>query len=149
MNSNDAFLKKKLTPLQFEVTQGCGTEPPFRNEYWDNKKAGIYVDIISGEALFCSHDKFDSGSGWPSFTRPITKENILEKIDHSHGMQRIEVKSKNSNSHLGHVFNDGPIEEGGLRYCINSASLRFIAFEDLEKEGYGEYKSLFSTSHED
>lgn len=137
--------QKDLTPLQFHVTQQCGTEPPFQNEFWNNKKAGIYVDVVSGEPLFCSRDKFDSGSGWPSFTRPLEDENIVSKADSSHDMDRVEVRSKNANSHLGHVFDDGPAPTG-QRYCINSASLRFIPAEDLEKEGYGEYAKLFERS---
>jgi len=135
-------LKSKLTPLQYEVTQGCGTERAFENEYWDNKKPGIYVDIVSGEPLFSSTDKYDSGSGWPSFTKPIKGAEIDESIDTKFGMKRTEVKSGKAGSHLGHVFNDGP-GENGLRYCINSASLRFIPVEKLEEEGYGQYLKLF------
>ncbi len=138
-------LQEKLSPLQYHVTQQCGTEPPFRNEYWDNHAPGIYVDIVSGEPLFSSTDKFDSGSGWPSFTKPIEGQSLTEKKDTSHGMMRVEVRSKVGDSHLGHVFTDGP-GPGGLRYCINSASLRFIPFEKLEAEGYGEYKKLFTKS---
>ena len=135
-------LKKALTPLQYDVTQNCGTEPPFDNEYWDNKKTGLYVDIVSGEPLFSSNDKFDSGTGWPSFTRPLKPEDVLEKVDNSHGMLRVEVRSRDGNSHLGHVFNDGPLPTG-RRYCINSAALRFIPKEDLAKEGYGAFERLF------
>jgi methionine-R-sulfoxide reductase len=134
-------LKNKLTPEQYEITQLCGTEPPFNNAYWDNKKAGIYVDIVSGEPLFSSVDKFDSGTGWPSFTKPL-EQNITTKQEDDM-WRRIEVRSLKADSHLGHVFNDGPRDKGGLRYCINSASLRFIPVEDLEKEGYGQYTKLF------
>jgi peptide methionine sulfoxide reductase msrA/msrB len=133
-------LKKMLTPLQYKVTQEGGTEMPFKNEYWDNKREGIYVDIVSGEVLFSSRDKFDSGTGWPSFTKPIIEDNIVKKEEKGTG--RIEVRSKNADSHLGHVFEDGPLPTG-LRYCINSAALRFIPKEDLKKEGYGRYKALF------
>lgn len=138
----DKKLKEALTPLQYEVTQKNATETPFNNEYWDNKKEGIYVDAVSGEVLFSSKDKFDSGTGWPSFTKPLKEENLIEKQDKSHSMTRVEVRSKNADSHLGHVFDDGP-SPTGRRFCINSASLRFIPKEDLKKEGYGEYSKLF------
>ena len=142
---DDKDLRKRLTPMQFKVTRQEGTEPPFRNEYWDNHKEGIYVDIISGEPLFSSTDKFKSGTGWPSFTRPLEPANIVEKSDTGFFMVRTEVRSKHAGSHLGHVFNDGP-EPTGLRYCINSAALRFIPKSDLEKEGYGKYRDLFMMS---
>jgi peptide methionine sulfoxide reductase msrA/msrB len=135
-------LKTKLTDLQYHVTQESGTEAPFQNEYWCNDREGIYVDVVSGEPLFSSRDKFDSGCGWPSFTKPILSASVKEKLDQSHGMTRTEVRSKKADSHLGHVFPDGP-GPNGLRYCINSASLRFISKEDLGREGYGEYSSLF------
>jgi peptide-methionine (R)-S-oxide reductase len=141
MNHDEVL--KKLSPLQKAVTQNCSTEPPFANEYWNHHEPGIYVDVISGEALFSSLDKFDSGSGWPSFTKPIDGTTLLEYTDKAHGMVRTELKSKQAKSHLGHVFPDGPRNQGGLRYCINSASLRFIHKNDLEKQGYVKYKSLF------
>ena len=134
---------EQLDDLQYQVTQQCGTEPPFNNAYWDNKQDGLYVDVVSGEPLFASIDKFDSQTGWPSFTRPLNAENIIEHDDSSLGVHRIEVRSRHGDSHLGHVFPDGPIEHGGLRYCINSASLRFIAKENLAEQGYAEYLSLF------
>ncbi|MDG5470568.1 peptide-methionine (R)-S-oxide reductase MsrB [Jeotgalibacillus sp. ET6] len=136
------FDKSKLTKMQYDVTQNNGTEPPFRNDYWDEFKDGIYVDIVSGKPLFSSTDKYDAGCGWPSFTKPITDAEVLEKKDTSHFMIRTEVRGSSSDSHLGHVFNDGPGPDG-LRYCINSAALRFIPKEDLEKEGYAVYTKLF------
>jgi peptide-methionine (R)-S-oxide reductase len=133
----------RLDRRQYAVTQESATEPAFNNEFWDKKEAGIYVDIVSGEPLFASIKKFDSGCGWPSFTVPLDPTNVVEKSDRSHGMIRTEVRSRHGDSHLGHVFEDGPPEEGGLRYCINSAALRFVPYEDLEAEGYGQYKKLF------
>ncbi len=138
-----AELKQKLTPMQYQVTQEAGTEPPFRNEYWNEHRDGVYVDIVSGKPLFSSKEKFDSGCGWPSFTKPLVGEEVLEKRDSSLGMIRTEVRSKAADSHLGHVFEDGPKEQGGLRYCINSASLRFVPVDELEKAGLGSYLSLF------
>ena len=139
---SDKELREKLTSIQYEVTQKNGTEPPFKNPYWDNKKEGIYVDVVSGKPLFTSLDKFESGCGWPSFTKPIDEENIERKTDLSHFMVRTEVRSSDSDSHLGHVFRDGP-KPTGLRYCINSAALEFIPKEKLEERGYGKYLRLF------
>jgi peptide-methionine (R)-S-oxide reductase len=142
----DAELRNKLTKQQYYVTQQCGTEPAFHNEYWNNHQAGLYVDVVSGEPLFTSMDKFDSGTGWPSFTKPVTKDHVTEKSDGSFGMKRTEVRSNKSGSHLGHLFDDGPGPEG-LRYCINSAALKFIPVEKLQEEGYGEYLPLFAKSN--
>ena len=134
----------RLTPNQYAVTQESATEPAFRNAYWDSHEVGVYVDIVSGEPLFASTDKYDSGCGWPSFTRPIDPEHVVRHEDRTFGMVRTEVRSANGDSHLGHLFDDGPVDDGGLRYCINSASLRFIPLADLETEGYGDYRSLFT-----
>ena len=143
MKKSDAELKKTLTPIQYHVTQEDGTEPPFRNEYWDNHEDGIYVDVVSGEALFSSKDKYESHTGWPSFTRPLEVGNVRTKTDTQFGMERTEVRSAAANSHLGHLFNDGP-QPSGNRYCMNSASMRFVPVAKLEAEGYGTYLPLFT-----
>jgi len=141
----DPSVVAQLTPNQYAVTQNDVTEPPFRNEFWDNHEDGIYVDVVSGEPLFSSTDKYDSGSGWPSFTRPIEPAHVVEKEDRTLWMKRTEVRSANGDSHLGHLFDDGPVADGGLRYCINSAALRFVPVAELETQGYGDYRSLFTT----
>jgi methionine-R-sulfoxide reductase len=138
----------RLTPEQFHVTQESGTERPFENKFWDHEEPGIYVDVVSGEPLFSSLDKFDSHCGWPSFTKPLESDHVEEFSDRTHGMARTEVRSAHGDSHLGHVFDDGPSDKGGLRYCINSASLRFIPLDELESEGYGEYAKLFEKEHD-
>jgi len=135
----------QLSKRQFAVTQEDATEPPFRNEFWDNHDDGIYVDVVSGEPLFSSTDKFESGSGWPSFTRPIEPANVVRNSDRTLGMLRTEVRSTNADSHLGHLFDDGPVADGGLRYCINSAALRFVPVDELDAQGYGDYRSLFTS----
>lgn len=144
--TKDAEAISRLSPEQFRVTQRNGTERPFENAFWDHDEPGIYVDVVSGEPLFSSLDKFDSSCGWPSFTKPLEPENVEEKPDNTYGMKRTEVRSSHGDSHLGHVFDDGPRDAGGLRYCINSASLRFIPLDELENEGYGEYRKLFEHS---
>ena len=146
--TKDADALSRLSREQFQVTQQSATERPFDNAYWDHDAPGIYVDIVSGEPLFSSLDKFDSNCGWPSFTKPVDPENVEERSDNAYGMTRTEVRSIHADSHLGHVFDDGPAEAGGLRYCINSASLRFIPLDELESEGYGEYLKLFASSKE-
>jgi len=144
----DPEVISRLTPEQYKVTQRNGTEPAFRNEYWDNHEPGLYVDVVSGEPLFASVSKYDSGTGWPSFTVPVEPGNVIEHRDFSHLMIRTEVRSAHGDSHLGHVFPDGPAAAGGRRYCINSAALRFIPLDDLDREGYGAYRKLFGLSHD-
>ena len=139
----------RLTPAQYRVTQDDGTEPPFRNEYWNNHEPGIYVDVVSGQPLFSSTDKYDSGTGWPSFTRPLEPDAVIERVDGMLWMKRTEVRSSGADSHLGHVFDDGPRDAGGLRYCMNSAALRFVPVAQLEEQGYGDYRGLFTTTTEE
>jgi peptide-methionine (R)-S-oxide reductase len=146
--NKDPAAIERLTPEQYQVTQRKGTEPAFRNEYWDNKEPGLYVDVVSGEPLFASVSKYDSGTGWPSFTVPVEPGNVVERRDFSHLMIRTEVRSAHGDSHLGHVFPDGPTAAGGRRYCINSAALRFIPLDDLDREGYGDYRKLFGPTHD-
>ncbi|MEJ3404732.1 peptide-methionine (R)-S-oxide reductase MsrB [Rathayibacter sp. YIM 133350] len=138
----------RLTPTQYKVTQEAATEPAFRNEYWNNHEDGIYVDVVSGQPLFASTDKYDSRSGWPSFTKPIEPDAVTEKVDRTLWMKRTEVRSAAADSHLGHVFDDGPADAGGLRYCMNSAAMRFIALAELDEQGYGQYRSLFTTTED-
>ena len=145
----DAELKQKLSSIQYNVTQHEATEPPFRNEYWNNHEDGIYVDVVSGQPLFSSTDKYDSGTGWPSFTRPLEPAAVTEKVDGKLWMRRTEVRSSGADSHLGHVFDDGPRDAGGLRYCMNSAALRFVPVAQLEEQGYGDYRGLFATTTEE
>lgn len=140
----DPAAVSQLSPEQYRVTQEAGTEPAFDNAYWDNKEPGIYVDVVSGEPLFASVNKYDSGTGWPTFTKPVEPENVVEVRESRHAEFGTEVRSAHGDSHLGHVFNDGPVEAGGLRYCMNSAALRFIPLDDLEREGYGEYREIFA-----
>ena len=142
----DGELKSKLTPTQYDVTQHEGTERPFQNEYWNNHEPGIYVDVVSGEPLFSSLDKYDSGTGWPSFTKPLESENVTERSDGKLFMKRVEVRSSGADSHLGHVFDDGPANAGGLRYCMNSAAMRFVPLAELEAQGYAQYRDLFTTT---
>jgi peptide-methionine (R)-S-oxide reductase len=139
----------RLSPEQYRVTQQSATERPFQNEFWNHEEPGIYVDVVSGEPLFSSLDKFESGCGWPSFTKPLDEQNVEEHTDTTHGMVRTEVRSTHADSHLGHVFDDGPRDKGGLRYCINSASLRFIPLDELESEGYGQYRKLFESANKE
>lgn len=145
---SDAELKKRLTPMQYQCTQQAATEKPFDNAYWNNKREGIYVDVVSGEPLFSSTDKYDSGTGWPSFTKPIDEAAILTKPDHELSVERTELRSKKANSHLGHLFDDGPKDKGGKRFCVNSAALKFIPIEEMDAQGYGRFLSLFPKKQE-